>query len=70
LNFVVLKPAGKEIFLQVFFIPTYIRFLFLAGENQKKSGQPLQQYEKFYEVYDIKPGDRMYRSPEERCRVW
>lgn len=30
----------------------------------------LQQFEKFYETYDIKQGDGMYLSPEKRIAVW
>ena len=30
----------------------------------------LQQFEKFYETYDIKPGDGMYLAPENRISVW
>ena len=24
----------------------------------------------FYEAFDIKPGDRMYRPPEQRVKLW
>ncbi|MBQ7264876.1 MAG: S-layer homology domain-containing protein [Firmicutes bacterium] len=30
----------------------------------------VQSVDKFYEVYDIKEGDGMYISPEERARIW
>jgi predicted metalloendopeptidase len=30
----------------------------------------LQQYDEFIETYDIKPGDGMYLSPENRVTVW
>ena len=30
----------------------------------------LQQFEEFYETYDIQPGDGMYLAPEERIAVW
>lgn len=30
----------------------------------------LQQYDEFMETYDIKPGDGMYLSPENRVNVW
>ncbi|MDD4075747.1 MAG: M13 family metallopeptidase [Eubacteriales bacterium] len=30
----------------------------------------LQQFEKFYETYDIKPGDGMYLAPDNRVAVW
>ena len=30
----------------------------------------LQQFDEFYETYDIKPGDGMYLDPERRINVW
>lgn len=30
----------------------------------------LQQFEKFYETFDIQPGDGMYLEPEKRISVW
>ena len=30
----------------------------------------LQQFEKFYEIYDIKTGDGMYLEPDKRISVW
>ena len=30
----------------------------------------LQQFDEFYETYDIKPGDGMYLAPEKRINVW
>lgn len=30
----------------------------------------LQQFDEFYETYDIQPGDGMYLAPEERIAVW
>ena len=30
----------------------------------------LQQFEEFYETYDIQPGDGMYLAPEDRIEVW
>ena len=31
---------------------------------------PLQQYDEFLDFYDIKEGDRMYLSPENRVTIW
>ncbi len=31
---------------------------------------PMQQFEEFYETYDIKEGDNMYLAPEDRLLVW
>ena len=30
----------------------------------------VQQYEKFYETYDVKEGDTMYLAPEDRICIW
>ena len=30
----------------------------------------VQQFEEFYETFDVKEGDRMYTAPEDRLRVW
>lgn len=30
----------------------------------------VQQYDEFYETYDIKEGDGMYLAPEDRIAVW
>ena len=30
----------------------------------------MQQFEEFYETYDIKEGDNMYLAPEDRLLVW
>ncbi|MBQ7562978.1 MAG: M13 family metallopeptidase [Lachnospiraceae bacterium] len=30
----------------------------------------VQQYEEFYETFDVKEGDRMYLAPEKRISVW
>ena len=30
----------------------------------------VQQFEEFYETYDIQPGDGMYLAPEDRISVW
>jgi predicted metalloendopeptidase len=31
---------------------------------------PLQQYDEFLDFYDIKEGDGMYLSPENRVTIW
>ena len=31
---------------------------------------PLSNVQAFYDAFDIKPGDKMYRPPEERVEVW
>jgi putative endopeptidase len=31
---------------------------------------PLTNFDPFYTAFDIKPGDKMYRAPEDRVKVW
>jgi putative endopeptidase len=31
---------------------------------------PLSNFQPFYDAFNLKPGDAMYRSPEERVEVW
>jgi predicted metalloendopeptidase len=31
---------------------------------------PLSNITAFYEAFDIKPGDKMYRAPEDRVEIW
>ncbi len=38
--------------------------------NYLRTNVTLQQFEKFYETYDIQPDDGMYLAPEERIAVW
>ena len=38
--------------------------------NYLRVNAVLQQYEKFMETYDIKPGDGMYLAPEDSVAVW
>ena len=35
-----------------------------------RSNVNVQQFDEFYETYDIKPGDNMYLAPEDRILVW
>ena len=38
--------------------------------NNVRTDRVLQSVDKFYEVYDIQPGDGMYVAPEDRARIW
>ena len=38
--------------------------------NYLRTNIVLQQFDKFYETYDIKEGDNMYLAPEDRVLVW
>ena len=31
---------------------------------------PLTNMQAFYDAWDVKPGDRMYRAPEDRVKIW
>ena len=31
---------------------------------------PLTNIDAFYKAFDLKPGDKLYRAPEERVRIW
>jgi putative endopeptidase len=31
---------------------------------------PLPNVDAWYEAFDVKPGDKMYRAPEERVQIW
>jgi predicted metalloendopeptidase len=35
-----------------------------------RANGPLPNIDAFYDAFDVKPGDRLYRSPEERVRIW
>ena len=38
--------------------------------NYLRTNVTLQQFDKFFETYDIGPGDGMYLAPEDRILVW
>ena len=48
-----------QVLLQDVHAPNYLR----ANVN-------VQQFEEFYETYDVRSGDGMYLAPEERLSVW
>jgi putative endopeptidase len=35
-----------------------------------RSNGPLTNMDAFYRAFDIKPGDKMYKAPEKRTRIW
>ncbi len=35
-----------------------------------RASVPLSNVVAFYAAFDVKPGDRMFRKPEERVRIW
>ncbi len=38
--------------------------------NYSRTNVPVQQFEEFYETYDVKEGDNMYLAPEDRLIIW
>jgi len=35
-----------------------------------RSYVPLQNVDSWYKAFDIKPGDKLYVSPENRVKIW
>ena len=38
--------------------------------NYSRTNVPVQQFEEFYEAFDVKEGDNMYLAPEDRLIIW
>ncbi len=38
--------------------------------NYQRTNVPVQQFEEFYEAFDVKEGDGMYLAPEDRLIIW
>lgn len=38
--------------------------------NELRANGPLTNMPEFYKAFDVKPGDKMYREPQERAKVW
>lgn len=38
--------------------------------NYLRANVPVQQFEEFYQTYDVKEGDNMYLAPEKRLDLW
>ncbi len=38
--------------------------------SYSRTNVPIQQFEEFYETFDVKEGDNMYLAPEDRLTVW
>lgn len=58
--------AGKD-------TPSRIEMLYIYDPHPPKYTRvnvTLQQFDEFYETYDIKEGDGMYLAPEDRIKVW
>lgn len=38
--------------------------------NEHRCNGPLSNMPEFYKAFDVKPGDKMYRAPEQRVMIW
>lgn len=38
--------------------------------NELRANAPLSNMPEFYKAFDVKPGDKMYREPKDRAKVW
>lgn len=51
----------------------YLRVIVTSNEHapsQYRGSNPLTNIDAFYEAFGLKPGDKMFRKPEERVRIW
>ena len=51
----------------------YLRVIVTSNEHapsQYRGGNPLTNIDAFYDAFGLKPGDKMFRKPEERVRIW
>jgi len=51
----------------------FLRFIVTSNEHAPsmyRGSVPLSNTDAFYDAFDVKPGDKMFRKPEERVRIW
>ena len=51
----------------------YLRMIVTSNEHAPsmfRGYMPMTNTDAFYEAFDVKPGDKMFRKPEERVRIW
>ena len=51
----------------------YVRQQVLSSNyapNEFRANAPVAHLDAFYEAFDVKPSDRLYRAPETRVRIW
>lgn len=51
----------------------FLRLIVTSNEHAPsmyRGSMPLTNIDAFYEAFNVKPGDKMYRKPEERVRIW
>jgi predicted metalloendopeptidase len=51
----------------------FLRFIVTSNEHapgQYRGSIPMTNVDAFYEAFNVKPGDKMFRKPEDRVRIW
>jgi putative endopeptidase len=51
----------------------FLRVIVTSNEHAPsmyRGSNPLTNIDGFYDAFDVKPGDKMYRKPEERVKIW
>jgi putative endopeptidase len=51
----------------------FLRFIVTSNPHAPamyRGSMPMTNVDAFYEAFDVKPGDKMFRKPEERVRIW
>jgi putative endopeptidase len=51
----------------------FMRFLVTSNEHAPamyRGSMPMTNIDAFYAAFDVKPGDKMFRKPEDRVRIW
>jgi predicted metalloendopeptidase len=51
----------------------FLRLLVTSNEHSPsmyRGSMPMTNIDAFYDAFDVKPGDKMFRKPEERVRIW
>ena len=41
-----------------------------ASTREYRANGPLSHVDAFYDAFSVKPGDKMYRAPDQRVRIW
>lgn len=55
------------------FTDQYLRVIVTSNEHAPgmyRGSNPLSNIDAFYDAFSVKPGDKMFRKPEERVRIW
>ena len=38
--------------------------------GEYRANGPVSNIDAFYDAFSVKPGDKMYRAPDQRVRIW